>query len=229
MKGGLKIMSKRVKASAMTQEATTACRGSEKKNKTLKPWYVIGCIMTVGFIAVAAHQGIKACNNIKSANIVYANNVQQMKIQQAEQEHQRQQLQQAEQERLNAQKALENDLNVSIDNGTVTSNDNSKNMDESYYVNSKGDVVQVDKKKHTTNVYYICTTCTKCGHISRGCKICKKCGSNLKRYTVYKVKKGDTLSHVSGKVGSSVDSIAKLNKLKNVNLIYTGESLRIPK
>lgn len=45
---------------------------------------------------------------------------------------------------------------------------------------------------------------------------------------VYIVKKGDTLSAVSGIVGYSVDELAEYNHIKNVNLIYINESLRIP-
>lgn len=45
---------------------------------------------------------------------------------------------------------------------------------------------------------------------------------------VYVVKKGDTLSAVSRMVGYSVDELAEYNHIKNVNLIYVDESLRIP-
>lgn len=45
---------------------------------------------------------------------------------------------------------------------------------------------------------------------------------------VYIVKKGDTLSAVSGIVGYSVDELAEYNHIENVNLIYIDESLRIP-
>lgn len=45
---------------------------------------------------------------------------------------------------------------------------------------------------------------------------------------IYFVKKGDTLSAISGIVGYSVDELAEHNHIKNVNLIYINESLRIP-
>lgn len=45
---------------------------------------------------------------------------------------------------------------------------------------------------------------------------------------IYFVKKGDTLSAVSKIVGYSVDELAEYNHIKNVNLIYIDESLRIP-
>ena len=45
---------------------------------------------------------------------------------------------------------------------------------------------------------------------------------------VYVVKKGDTLSAVSRMVGYSVDELAEYNHIKNVNLTYVDESMRIP-
>ena len=64
------------------------------------------------------------------------------------------------------------------------------------------------KKKKTTNNKYIVT--------------------DIDGNMVYLVKDGDTLSDVSRKVSYSVDELAKYNKIKDVNLIYTGEALRIP-
>lgn len=46
---------------------------------------------------------------------------------------------------------------------------------------------------------------------------------------VYYIKEGDTLSSISDKVLYSVDELAKYNKIKDVNLIYAGSALRIPK
>ncbi len=45
---------------------------------------------------------------------------------------------------------------------------------------------------------------------------------------VYLVEKGDTLSDVSGRVGYSVQELAEFNSIKNVNLIYAGQTLRVP-
>lgn len=45
---------------------------------------------------------------------------------------------------------------------------------------------------------------------------------------VYLVQKGDTLTKVSRLTGYSVQEIAEYNHIQNVNLIYTGQSLRIP-
>lgn len=44
---------------------------------------------------------------------------------------------------------------------------------------------------------------------------------------IYTVKSGDTLSEIAIEFGVSVSSIAELNNIENVNLIYAGERLRI--
>lgn len=46
-------------------------------------------------------------------------------------------------------------------------------------------------------------------------------------HIVYKVEKGDTLSEIALKFNTTVQEIAELNNIKNVNLIYIGETLRI--
>lgn len=43
----------------------------------------------------------------------------------------------------------------------------------------------------------------------------------------YTVKKGDTLSEIAREYGTTVGEIAGLNNIKNVNLIYVGEKLKI--
>lgn len=47
-------------------------------------------------------------------------------------------------------------------------------------------------------------------------------------FTTYKIKKGDTLSEIAKKDHTTVGAIAKLNGIKNVNLIYAGHTLKIP-
>ena len=46
--------------------------------------------------------------------------------------------------------------------------------------------------------------------------------------TIYIVKRGDTLSQIALKFSTTVSAIARLNNIKNVNLIYTGQRLIIP-
>ena len=43
----------------------------------------------------------------------------------------------------------------------------------------------------------------------------------------YKVKSGDTLSEIAQKFGTTVSKLATLNNIKNVNLIYVGQILKI--
>lgn len=43
----------------------------------------------------------------------------------------------------------------------------------------------------------------------------------------YKVKSGDTLSEIAQKFGTTVSKLATLNNIKNVNLIYVGQTLKV--
>ncbi len=47
------------------------------------------------------------------------------------------------------------------------------------------------------------------------------------RHIVYTVRRGDTLSELALRFGTTVQKIAELNNIRNVNLIYIGERLRI--
>ena len=50
---------------------------------------------------------------------------------------------------------------------------------------------------------------------------------NAKKEVVYTVQKGDTLTYIANKFGTSVDALAKKNGIKNKNLIYVGQKLKI--
>lgn len=47
-------------------------------------------------------------------------------------------------------------------------------------------------------------------------------------YTLYTVRRGDTLWGISRKFGTSINSIVALNGIKNPNIIYAGEVFKIP-
>eukprot|EP00770_Monocercomonoides_exilis_P007212 MONOS_7175.1-p1 / transcript=MONOS_7175.1 / gene=MONOS_7175 / organism=Monocercomonoides_exilis_PA203 / gene_product=endopeptidase LytF / transcript_product=endopeptidase LytF / location=Mono_scaffold00239:47660-48448(+) / protein_length=262 / sequence_SO=supercontig / SO=protein_coding / is_pseudo=false len=47
-------------------------------------------------------------------------------------------------------------------------------------------------------------------------------------YITYTVKKGDTLSAIAKKYGTTVQKICELNGIKNANKIYVGQKLKIP-
>ncbi|MBQ9700029.1 MAG: LysM peptidoglycan-binding domain-containing protein, partial [Lachnospiraceae bacterium] len=44
----------------------------------------------------------------------------------------------------------------------------------------------------------------------------------------YKVVKGDTLSKIAKQYGTTVDTLVKLNGIKNKNLIYVGQIIKLP-
>ncbi len=46
--------------------------------------------------------------------------------------------------------------------------------------------------------------------------------------TTHKIQSGDTLTSIAKKYNTTVDEIASLNSIKNKNLIYTGDVLKIP-
>ena len=49
----------------------------------------------------------------------------------------------------------------------------------------------------------------------------------MAEYKTYTVVRGDTLSHIARRYGTTVSYLAKLNNIKNVNLIYVGQVLKI--
>lgn len=54
------------------------------------------------------------------------------------------------------------------------------------------------------------------------------CKRDPSGHWVYIVKRGDTLSRISGMLGFSVQELAEYNHIKNVNLIYTNQAIRLP-
>lgn len=50
----------------------------------------------------------------------------------------------------------------------------------------------------------------------------------VKKYRTYTVKRGDTLSEIAAHYGVSWREMAKLNKLKNPDLIFPGQVFKIP-
>ena len=48
-------------------------------------------------------------------------------------------------------------------------------------------------------------------------------------YISYKIQKGDTLTAIAKKYGTTVAKLKELNNIKNANLIYAGNTLKIPK
>lgn len=48
-------------------------------------------------------------------------------------------------------------------------------------------------------------------------------------YIEYKIKKGDTLTKIAKAYGTTIAKLKEINNIKNVNLIYAGDILKIPK
>ncbi|MCI8518703.1 MAG: LysM peptidoglycan-binding domain-containing protein [Clostridia bacterium] len=46
-------------------------------------------------------------------------------------------------------------------------------------------------------------------------------------HIIYTIKRGDTLSQIAKEFNVTIESIAKLNDIKDINLIYAGDRLRI--
>lgn len=228
------------KASARTQGATAAGgSGSEKKRKGqgqgpkdfTKPLKYGGYAGVVVFMAVSVLQTINAFSNVNMAHIAYAEN--EAKLREIEE----QRAIHAVENEIGRPVTVGNDGVVTQNNGSTTQDgtlSDSRPVDVGTNINNGGnDIVDnVSAEPDNDTVYNVCTACSKCGAMikenNKNSKKCPTCGSKRYRYVAYKVKKGDTLSEISGKVGASVRSIANLNEIENVNLIYAGESLRIP-
>ena len=52
--------------------------------------------------------------------------------------------------------------------------------------------------------------------------------NNNQNEIVYVVKKGDTLSGIASKYGTTYQKLAEYNNIKNTNLIYVGQKIKIP-
>lgn len=48
------------------------------------------------------------------------------------------------------------------------------------------------------------------------------------KYNIITIKRGDTLSQIANKYGTTVSELVRINNIKNPNLIYAGNTLRIP-
>ena len=48
-------------------------------------------------------------------------------------------------------------------------------------------------------------------------------------YIDYVIQKGDTLTHIAKAFGTTIAKLKEINKIKNVNLIYAGDVIKIPK
>lgn len=56
-----------------------------------------------------------------------------------------------------------------------------------------------------------------------------KIPTNNSSYIEYKIKRGDTLSEIAKKYGTTVKKLQSINGIKNANKIYAGDTIKIPK
>lgn len=114
--------------------------------------------------------------------------------------------------------------------GNSSSNTNSSNSTTTYVVKS-GDTLSNIAAKYGVTVDYL----VKLNGIADANKIYVGQVIKIKGTTIpssntsYIVKIGDTLGEIATKFGVTVNEIAKLNGITNVNLIYVGQKLIIPK
>lgn len=116
--------------------------------------------------------------------------------------------------------------------GGSSSKSSGSNTKSRYYTVKSGDTLSHIAKRHGTTVNRLTTlnNIKDANFIRVGQKIKLPGGSSKKtssgkRY--YTVKKGDTLSHIAKRNGTTIKRIASLNNIKNVNKIYAGQRLRV--
>lgn len=98
---------------------------------------------------------------------------------------------------------------------------------------------KVDKQNMTVHRWFANKACPGEYLYSRHSQIAAEVNKHLavgpvptptpSKETTYVVKKGDTLSEIAIKYGTTVDALVKANNITNKNLIYVGQKLIIPK
>lgn len=107
---------------------------------------------------------------------------------------------------------------------------------ETYYVVKKGDTLNYIANIYKTTVEQIAgiNGITNPNLIFPGQRLRITVGSsdsgiNQMGHTIYTVVRGDSLWNIARKYGTTVQEIAQLNNIKNPNLIFIGQMLKIPK
>lgn len=100
------------------------------------------------------------------------------------------------------------------------------------YTVKKGDTLSAIAKKYNTTYQKIASdNGIKNPNLIRIGQVLKintnQKNTSTSSITYYTVKKGDTLSAIAKKYGTSVNNIVKLNNIKNPNLIYPNQKIRV--
>lgn len=115
---------------------------------------------------------------------------------------------------------------------TIKQSDN-ENVTSTVYTVVRGDTLSEIALKYDTTV----TNLVKLNNISNpnliypGQKIIIYNNVNLPNEcgkTFYTIKRGDTLTKIAKKFDTTISAIVSLNNIKNPNLIYAGETIRVP-
>lgn len=106
-----------------------------------------------------------------------------------------------------------------------------KGEDRIVYRIKKGDTLSGIAKKYNTNVAHLVeiNDIRNPNLIYAGEKIIVSCNCNegKKIERKIKIKPGDTLSKIAKKYNTSIKTLVRLNNIKNPNLIYSGDTLRV--
>lgn len=111
-----------------------------------------------------------------------------------------------------------------------TSEDNNNTNETIVYIVKRGDTLSKIAKNYGTTVESIVklNNIKNINLIYTGQRLIIPVDKNIQSsYITYTVKYGDTLSKIAQKYGTTVNNIANLNNIKNVNLIYIGQKLKI--
>lgn len=97
------------------------------------------------------------------------------------------------------------------------------------YKIKKGDTLSEIAKKYGTTVSILASinNIKDVDKIYAGDTI--KIPTNNSSYIEYTIKKGDTLSEIAKKYGTTVKKLQSINGIKNANKIYAGDTIKIPK
>ena len=118
-----------------------------------------------------------------------------------------------------------------ISNEEPSNDESNKNNSENYFIYTvkKGDTISQIAINFNTSIYEIVNLNNiknpNLIYIGQNIKIPKY--YNDKQYQLYKIKYGDTLYSISRRYNTSIAYLVRINRIKNPNLIYAGDLLKI--